>query len=192
MQQQQGNDWDSSRLVAGVLLFVCRALAVTVEVFLHRVGTFGERYLGLQAAAGFLLILLYPACWPHHDARPVFVLLVMYCLALLCNRVATLRRRGEALPHSLYSGTPTLMRPLGWLKEATVKRIVEPLAAFLLGVLAMPVSEPLGGYLLLAAGGLFLTTNLAASVERRRLLDMNDAYEEQRNLMEQFRQMRRD
>ena len=42
---------------AGVMTFLTRSLAVTVEVFLRRSDSFGERFFGLQAAAGAACII---------------------------------------------------------------------------------------------------------------------------------------
>ena len=45
-----GGQPDSQR-ATGCLMLVVRALATSVEVFLHEGATFGDRYFGVQAAA---------------------------------------------------------------------------------------------------------------------------------------------
>lgn len=69
----------------------------------------------------------------------------------------------------------------------TVKSIIEPAVVFLVGVFMMPVSEPLGSYLMLASSGLLLSVNLLVGYERMRAMDMQDAAIEQRDLAESLR-----
>ncbi|MCL4742945.1 MAG: hypothetical protein KJZ54_12170, partial [Phycisphaerales bacterium] len=89
----------------GVMTFVTRALAVTVEVFLRRSDSFGERFFGLQAAAGTVFILFWPVFWEGHSADPMLVFLALYWLALLTARMRTKARirRGGPQPHTLYN-----------------------------------------------------------------------------------------
>lgn len=183
---------DHHRTLLAALHFVCRSLAATVEVFLHRSGSFGERYLGLQAAAGILCLFFYTAFWRYADVRPVLGFMVVYLAALALARfgVMTRLRRGGEQVHSFYTGAPRIMRFTGRLREETVKRIVEPMLVLLIGVLTMPASEPLGTYLMLVSFALFAVCNLAAGFERTRALDMNDAFQDQHNVAERFREMR--
>lgn len=185
---------DQFRRGVSIFAFLCRALALSVEVFLHRTGTFGERYIGLQAGATFLLILFFPIFWKGHNPEPLFVFLGCYLFMSVCirARIQLRRKRGGPQPHTLYTGTPWLMRFTGRLSESTVKTFVEPMVVFFSGVFMMPLSEPLGGYLLLASLGLLVTTNLTLGYERKRALDMHDAYMDQRGSAERFREMRRD
>lgn len=195
--QQQQQPVSSTNGIGNALswiLFAARSLAVTVEVFLHRSDSFGERYFGFQAAAGFLLILLYPLFWQEHDVSGVLLFLGAYLLMLLWARVRTaLRvRRGGGQPHTRYSGRPGLLRISRRLSERFAKCCLEPLIVFLSGPPVMAWSEPLGGYLMLAGLGLFISTNAAAGYEGRRAADMHDAFIEQRSLAEEFRRMRGD
>lgn len=173
-------------------LFVCQALAVSVEVFLHRSRSFGERYMGLQAGAAILVIFFYPVFWPEHDATPMVGFLFAYLAMCAIVRVCVVtRRRGSEPQHTHYTGRPRIMRITGRLSELTVKRGVEPMLLFLSGVFTLPASEPLGSYLMLAAFGLFVSVNLSLAFERTRALDMRDAYLEQRGVAERFREMHR-
>jgi hypothetical protein len=61
---------------------------------------------------------------------------------------------------------------------------------FVTGIFTMSLSEPLGGYLMLASLGLLISTHLTVGYERRRAMDMNDAYIDQQNAVERFRRMR--
>lgn len=178
------------RNFVSILVFLARTLAVSVEVFLHRSETFGERYLDLQAAAALLLIFFWPAfCEPVHDPLPMLVFLGLYLLACLTVRIAVHRRirRGGPQQHSRYTGTPALMKRFRRTPEIKVKCVVEPIVVFLVGSVLLGFSPPLGGYLMVASAGLFVSTSLAENCDRKRNRDLNDAYIEQTRIAERFR-----
>lgn len=190
-RDQPTSNPDPTKAVLGALNFACRSMAATVEVFLHKSRSFGERYLGLQAAAGVRCLFFYTAFWRYGDIRPVLGFLVLYLVALAMARFGIMSRvRGGEEVHSFYTGAPRIMRWMRGMSEETVKRIVEPMLVFLIGVFVMQANDPLGTYLMLASFALFATGNLAAGFDRMRAMDMNDAYLEQRNVAEQFREMR--
>ncbi len=192
MSEQNQADNNSMKTALGIVNFVCRSLATSVEVFLHRSGSFGERYLGLQAAAAVLCIFGYTAFWPYTDVRPVLGFMVAYIAALAVARVGVFVRRRRAGPavHSFYTGTPRLTRLLGRASEFWIKRFVEPALVFIAGVLTLAANEPLGVYLMAASFALFASVNLAAEFVRTRALNMNDAFIDQSTVAEQFRDMR--
>lgn len=174
----------------GLVLFLCRALACSVEVFLHDPRTFGRRYQGLQAGAALLLMLFFPAFWEGHDPEPLFLYLCAFVGICLCIRVAGWRRRGSE-QHSFYSGTPLLLGVVGrHLGEVKTKAAIEPLVVWGVGSMVQSHNEPFGVYLELAAVGLLISVNAALYMERRRALDMHDAFVEQRSMTERFRKMR--
>lgn len=190
-QPPQANSPEQFKVCIGWLLFVAQALAVSVEVFLHK--RFGERFLGLQAAAACAVIFFFPIFWEGHDVTPLIAFLVAYlcmCAFARAHMAVGARRQGQR-EHSYYTGWPHCMRFAGRMGEETVKCIIEPMLVFLTGVFVMPWSEPLGGYLMLASLGLFISTNVTRGQDRTRLLDMNDALIEQRKVAERFREMQR-
>lgn len=194
-QQQAPSTIDHVRLGLTVFAFLCRALALSVEVFLHRVDSFGERYIGLQSALTCLLILFFPAlCSPANDPTPMFAYLVCYLFMTLCirARIQIRKRSGKPQPHSYYTGRPLLMGIFRRTSEETVKTFIEPLAVFLAGAFVMELSPILGGYLMCASAGLMVTTKLMVDEERERAVRMNDAYIDQRAAAERFRSMRGD
>jgi hypothetical protein len=69
---------------------------------------------------------------------------------------------------------------------------VEPVLVFLIGALLTRFTPPLGGYLIVAAIGQFSSNVLADVNVRRRALDMHDAYMDQRDVVERFRDMQQD
>ncbi|MBX3396697.1 MAG: hypothetical protein KF841_15175 [Phycisphaerae bacterium] len=184
---------EETRNAFGILVFIARAMAVTVEVFLHRADSFGERYLGLQVIGGMVMIVFWPIlCDPGYPPEPLLIFLATFILMCVAVRLRTNRRitRDCPQPHSRYNGTPRLMRITGITSEVTVKRVVEPIVMWLTGAFMLSVSPPLGGYLMVTAGSLFITNSLTDGYERRRAVDMHDAYLEQRNVAERFRDMK--
>lgn len=190
---QSGEPLEGYRRFLGGIAFVARAFAVSIEVFLHRADSFGERYLGLQAGAALLLIFFWPVfCERHHDPTPMLCFAGMFVLSCMLVRVRTFlrRRRGGPQPHTRYSGTPELVHRFKRLDEVKVKQTVEPFMTFAIGGVVLNFSPPLGGYLMIASAGLLISNGLAAEYERRRVSDMHDAYLEQRGVAERFRDMR--
>lgn len=178
------------RNLLSIFVFLARTFAVSVEVFLHRSETFGERYLDLQAAAALLLIFFWPAfCDPMHDPLPMLIFLGLYLLACLTVRIAVHRRigRGGPQPHSRYTGQPVLMKRFRRTPEIKIKCVVEPIVVFLAGSVLLGFSPPLGGYLIIASACLIVSTSLAENYDRKRLRDLNDAYLEQSRVAERFR-----
>lgn len=182
---------DSIRRDVGIVVFVLCVLAASVEVFLRRDRTFGERYLGTRTFFAAVLLFFFPVLWPEHDPVPLLIYFGLFLVQCMLIRLAVARRlrRGGPQPHSLYSGTPLLMRLTGRIDEATVKGIVEPMLVFVAGALTLSISQPLGTYLMLASFGLLASVQLAIGAERQRAVDMNDAYIDQRDAAERFRAM---
>jgi hypothetical protein len=195
MQDQQPPDnRNGFRNFVGGVAFVARSLAVSVEVILHKANSFGERYLGLQAGAAILLIFFWPAlCDPRHDPEPMLIFLVFIITRCIAVRFGLAFRRwlGLSQPHTRYSGTPWLMRFTGRMDEVKVKSVVEPFFTFAVGAVTLAVSPPLGGFLMVAALGLMISTRLVAGYERERARNMHDAYLDQRRVLDRLNELRR-
>lgn len=191
-QQQPTSHMEQFRSMVGWLTFVSGALAASVEVFLHRSRTIGERYLGLQATAVIAIVLLYSLFWEGYDVMPLLRFLGMFLFMCFLARVgaAARRRRGGPQEHTRYTGFPRVCSVFRRLSERTAKMVVEPMLVFLAGAFVMPVSEPLGGYLMLASVGLLISVHMSVGYDRVRALDMNDASIDQRQIAERFREMR--
>ena len=190
-QQPQRGFLDDAKAVMGWMTLLVQTLATSVQPFLHC--RFGERYFGFQALAVFVLIPVYAACWEGYDITPLFYFLAAFVVMCAVARIGMLVRylRNDH-EHSRYSGYPRIMRLFPRLNELTVKRGIEPMLVFLVGIFTLPHSEPLGMYLIIAAFGLFSSVHLSFSYERQRAQDMYDVMIEQQNLTERFREMRGD
>ncbi len=189
MQQQSQEQPQGSQVTfLGALAFVSRTLATSIEVFIHR--RFGERYFGLHSAAVILAVLVFSTFWEGYDVTPLLGFLGFYFVACMGARIGIAkRRRSGDVEHSYYHGRPVLLNwwPFKKAKERTVKGL-EPFLVFFTGVFVMPVSEPLGGYLMVASLGLLVSLGLAATYQRTRQLDMQDALIDQQNLAERLRE----
>lgn len=189
-ETNRGNEY----AYAGALFtLIARSFAATVEVFLHRSDSFGERYAGMQVAVGLLLIFLFPVFWEGHSPAGILLFLPAY-LIMLCNvrlRSWIRLRRGGSRPHSTYSGAPYLMR-FTRMDEERLKCSVEPMLVMLTGVLVTAIDPPLGSYLIVAGLALGASNGMALQGERRRAIELNDSYLEQRGVVERFRGMRPD
>ena len=120
-EQQQGGLRSDFNAAGNLIAFTARSLAVTVEVFLHRSGSFGERYFGMQAGMGFLLILFYPIFWEGYDASSLLWFMSAYWFMIVCARIGTFvrRQRGGAQPHTRYTGYPRVLRLFRRMSEQT-------------------------------------------------------------------------
>ncbi len=183
------NEWGSAeangRRETHVLLFVIRALACSLEVFLHQTGTFGARYLGAQVAAAMGILFIFPIFGEGLDPTDLYAFFA--CFIVLCvvikGRTDIRQQRGGDEPHSFYNGTP---RFFGRMPEQTAK-LGEPFMVWIAAATLAEISPLLASYLAIAGGGLFLSVTLSAAAERKRLMDLHDAYSEQRYVVEQWR-----
>ena len=171
--------------------FVVQAWATSLEVFLHR--QFGERYLGVQAAAILILVPVYCLAWPRYDLQPMMAFLLFYLLLCVVHRIGGVARRLRGLHcHSYYTGWPHLMLFLRRSNEVTVKRFVEPLVVLGIGCWIRDGNPPLGTYLIGGSLCVFLAVTLSEQESRQRALDLNDAVIDQQDVTERFRTMRGD
>ncbi|RUL89426.1 hypothetical protein [Tautonia sociabilis] len=153
----------------------------------------GERYADIQALAVLVLVPFYAALWEGRDVRPLFIFLLAYVAMCVRNRAeGLLRRRQMPICHSRYTGVPRLMGQLPGRTELEVKRYAEPGLVLLVGGALCTFTPPLGVYLMLAAGGLFVSVMASGVVDRQHLLDLNDLMIENQARAEQIRAMRGD
>ena len=168
---------------------IARALATSVEVFLHQGKSFGERYLGPQSVVAAAIMFCFPIFWPDRDPEPLLWFLATYLFLLLCakGKVAKRRARGKPMEHSYYTGRPRLLRLTRGRGEVRIKTTLEPALVLITGMVATGINEPLGAYLMLAGVGLGLTVTASAHQDRMRALDMHDALLDQRRITELWR-----
>ncbi len=177
-----------SKQAANVLVFVARALASPVEVFLRK--RFGCRYFGVASLGGLVAVPMWMLFWPQDDPRPIMGFWLLYLVMQLRARLESMwmMHRGNIM-HSRYNGSSRLARVFPKCSESTIKGGVEPAIVCIIGVLLMTVSEPLGSYLVVAGISLALTNSVIEAVDRVQAIEMHDAFIEQRALSERFRDL---
>lgn len=193
-QPQQQGQGDQLKTSANALIFFSRVFAAPVEVLLHDPATFGERYLGAQAAVALVTLFSFPAFFTRSDPTPILWFLATYVVMLFIVRIATVSRRLRrgVTEHSYYSGRPLLMRINKRADERSTKLAAEPMLVGITGLVVQEMNPPLGTFLVLAAVGLVVSVGTSLMIERRRALDLHDAHVEQRHIVERFRKMRGD
>jgi hypothetical protein len=187
-QQQQGGMFDF-RTTMNMGVMVVRALAVTMEVFLHQ--GFGARYFGLQAVVAVPVIFIFGIFWQGHDLEPLMLFLALYVFACVYARIATGIRqyRGDCV-HSRYSGYPSFLGRKAAHAEGNMKLLIEPCFVALCGFAMTEFNRPLGTYRVLAAIGLYLSNSMDKAWRAAQSMDLQDAVFEQRQKASRFDQLR--
>lgn len=169
---------------------VVRALAVTVEVFLHV--RIGARYIGLQALVAVPGIVIFGMFWHGHDIRPLWNFVLVFMLLAFAHRLDAFRRQNlGSVEHSRYSGYPCLLAKSKARLEGPMKQVIEPVLTAVGGVLVTEWNQPLGMYLVVAAIALFLSNSMNKAWETVQAMDLQDALCEQRQNASHFGQSRR-
>lgn len=186
MQPEQPESFkDRLNTSVNVLYTVCSALALPCVLFLHR--DVGSRYVGPRALLTFVAILLAPSFFPYENPLPVLVFLLMFFVRGAGTQLRAIRARMRGEPiHRYYEGFPRLMRFFRFKDETKFKRF-EPCLVLVFAVPCMPLSQALGGYLLIAAFAWIVMNSMNESADHERLDAMLDQQIEQRNLVARFR-----
>lgn len=185
----QGDDRFNVKSSMNLLYLVASAHATCFTVFLRR--GFGTEALGLNGIIALVIILLYAG-----ETRDPYMAWYFWAwlLALIAQRLDTflLVRKGNR-EHSRYDGWPNIALALPFVKtEAIAKNLVEPLMCFLGGVLLCPLSESLGGFVMLGFFSLVIKRGLESQANRMQVQRLRDAEIEQRQLAERFRGQSKD
>jgi hypothetical protein len=177
-------------IIAELVVGIGRALALSVEVFLHR--GFGPGYVGCGLFV-FVLMFFFAMFFPKENTGPLAAFAAMYGIFWLVAVVNVIVRwwRGIQNIHSRYNGRPHLCWLLPRWKEKNVKLLESCLVIALAGGVHH-LSRLLGDYLVLASIVMFVRDYSLASMQRMRAVELNDAVIEQKEIAEQFREMQQD
>lgn len=179
MESQRDSNAADPRIAGAWLVFVCRSLAVSLEVFLH--GRLGSRYLGLPGFGAAVLLALWTLGWPGYDLLPLLWFAGAYLAMCLLSRLGVfVRWLRKDIEHSYYTGRPHLLRIFPRWNELVLKRVLEPLLVCAIGIVVAQFNFPLGCYLTTASIGLALSVAITDERARTRALDLRDAIIEQR------------
>jgi hypothetical protein len=184
-QTKEKGFFDDASFAMQIIYWFCSMWAASVEVMLRH--SFGQRYLGLQAAAVLLWIPIYISLWGDPSALPLLTYLLFYIVVLLIHRSHGLVRwhRGER-EHSCYSGRPHVMKLFRGIDELPVKTLVEPGIVLGVGSLLCGLAEGFGAYFLGAAFCLAVKGAIERAQEDKIVMDTRDAFFMQRRLRERM------
>ena len=159
-EQRNPGDWNVSMADAlGVLYFGSHVLATTVAVFLRR--NFGREALGLNSLLALMLLLTLAAV---EDPQFGYFALA-FLIAQIWRRAETfwLMHKGARI-HSLYAGFPYWGVKL--VRDAKQALAAEVALCLVAGMLLMPLSMGIGGYVVLCGAALVVRHGIDALVSR--------------------------
>lgn len=172
--QQQESMLDSMKRQFNIAIFICAALCAPLRYWLRQPGTAGTRSVGGAEVVGFFLPLLFAGSWTVEEGGwwlVGFWWLTLFLMIVSRVKGVQIRKRGY-VSHSRYDGTP-LLSFLG--EEMKVKQNWEPLACIIAGAGLMPLSVPLGLYIVLAGFAHAIVQGYYADAERAWQQNMTDA-----------------
>jgi hypothetical protein len=184
-QTQEKGVFQNADAAMNIFYWFCSMWAASVEVMLRH--SFGQRYLGLQAAAVLLWIPLFISLWGHPSALPLLSYLLLYVVILVVHRVqGAVRWHRGVREHSYYSGRPHISKLVGRLDELPIKTFIEPGIVLAAGSLLCGLAEGMGAYFLGAAFCLAAKGAIERAQEDKIVMDTRDAFFMQRRLRERM------
>jgi hypothetical protein len=107
-----------AQTAGGILIFVARAFASSLEVTLRR--NFGSRYFGMHALGTLVSVPLWMAFWNGEDTGPLVWFWWFMVLMFLRARVETARMTAKGVVvHTRYNGWPRLASTFKKMSAAT-------------------------------------------------------------------------
>jgi hypothetical protein len=187
-QQQEPRPGDDVRAGFNFLIFVMDALAMCLIPFIRI--NFGIHAPGNSGVMALVLMIL--AICGSGDVGIVWLILAWFC-AMICQRMRAfyLFRKGWRL-HSRFRGLPWLAMRFPFVKTEKFARDFEPVICFAIGMLLLPASEGVGGFVIIAAFSLFITRCTEVAVRGRQVTAMRDLEIEQRAMSERLRGLKDD
>ncbi|MBL8696202.1 MAG: hypothetical protein JNJ88_19055 [Planctomycetes bacterium] len=134
-------------------------------------------------------MLFLPALASEPDPGPMWSFLTLFLVACAIARASSFAKRlrhGDS-EHSYYTGRPAFAGLLRRIGEERVKGVIEPIIAMLAGTVMLEFNSTLGGYWLAAGLALAITVQMQLFRDRRRAMDMRDAYFDQQRVARRWR-----
>jgi hypothetical protein len=187
-EQAERGFLDSMKVTFNVLMFLARIISLPLELMLHV--DVGERYLGLSGGFAFLLMIFFPALFPHSNPTPLLLLLIIFLGRCFIHHVASIRTwwSGRLTKHTRRPGTPLALWLFPTLPEAAV-RWLEPVCVVLIGAVISLLSRPLGAFLFLSGAGMLACLALSYIMMMNRVRDMHDRMLEQQATGDRLREL---
>lgn len=176
-----------------VAIALVDAVSFPTEVWTNRFGTWGPRYLGMQAVLGLIWPVVFGTfCGPHPRIGDLFQFWVLTMVLLLVHRVAGMvrRRRGYTC-HSRYWGTSWFERGPG-IKAQRRARTADAVAVSGVGLLFFSAgSVPLGAFLLIGGVAKLVSDGMHYHATAMRVQQMEDARIENEYYADLYRERNR-
>lgn len=181
---------EDARNAANLFVFVMQAMAAPTEVIMRR--RFGRNAFSWPSFAALFFIPAWMLFWEGYDPRPLWVFLWVFIAFQLRARIESiLVSLGRNPVHSRYNGDSRLQWLERWVEAKKIKGGIEGFVVIFGGFLLMPVSEPLGSFIVVSGMCLMGSMSVIESVDRARTQQLYDAWLEQRYHAERFREMQR-
>jgi hypothetical protein len=179
-QQQEQEHLLNPKMSLNVLANLCMAHVTPLEVLFRVPGTVGSRYFGKEAFWAFLYIPLFVIfAGPEGRGQAGIILFWgLYLVLLFVHRASSQVRWNQGCrEHSRYIGDSwfgSLNLP-GFKDDNHAKKVWEPIACIVLGLIALPFSPPLGWYFLIGTATLAVPMMIIERRDRQRQLDLQDS-----------------
>jgi hypothetical protein len=167
LQQEKPDNSDP----LGMLYFVANVHFMCFCPFLRR--RMGVEGFGLAG----LVALIVLTVWSPFAGPLMYLWLLLWFLAVIYRRVESFRlaRKGVAI-HSRFAGEPWLALKMPFVKKAsTATGIIEPLMCLVVGLLLLPVSERMGGFIAVGFITLLVRNGIEHAIYEKRVQRMKDA-----------------
>ena len=176
---QSQSPMQDMRQNVNILVGLAQCISKPIESLLRRPGTWGERYMNLQAILGWIFCAMFSSLYrdqypPFYRSNcnpmPMFYLLLGITGMLLLHRVAGIWRRLRGyVCHSVYTGQ-------SWFfgKETTAKGFLEPFTLIAFGVAFMGYNLPLGAYLVICGIALGINGAYQTAADNVRIRQAKD------------------
>ena len=132
----------------------------------------------------------YAALAPCPQLVPFFGIWLVFVI-IQRLRTAQLVRRGVVM-HSRYAGDPLVMKFLPFIRTVGTANLLEVMICFAAGLVLAAYWPPLGGFVLIGAGGMVIMFSIDDQIIRNRKQAMRDAEIEQKFLADLHRGRRDD
>jgi|GEM_PF-2792659 len=176
-QATQGGMGSDFRSGMNGIQFLCRCLSLPIEVCVRQFGTWGERFIGIEAVFGLLWPIAFAAFYGPYPGLNAVVLFWFGMIPLLViHRLAGLSRRQKGYRcHSQYFGDSWFQLLPGFGKPSRAQTL-EILVSIVLAIVVHEiVAKPLGTMLLISAFAHMVNLALVYQATAARLRSMHDA-----------------
>lgn len=192
MKDESPRPFDDLRGGITILSFVCQVLAFPAILLTTRLGTWGPRFLGLWALAGFIWPFFFAAFHgPHSDLASVLLYWYFSIVWLLAHRLQHQKLVKQGYRCTTHFMGTSLSERGDDYETRKKARARDTLLFLLVSVCLLPVAEPLAKLFVLSGFAKLIVDGLTYQAVEARMRQMNDAQIQNEFYVELFRQRNR-